>query len=96
MVESGPLCSTSLFRVHNGKGPTQDFQDEMMALWKGFSRTINKRKIQARRLAVEQEEGNPDDNGQEESGSGSDISDEDDDDDWGKFKEGKDPMLPKP
>ena len=39
------LAVFHLFRVHNGKGPTQDFQDEMTALWKGFSRTINKRKI---------------------------------------------------
>jgi hypothetical protein len=34
-----------LLRVHNGKGPTEAFKDERMALWKGFSRTINKRKI---------------------------------------------------
>jgi hypothetical protein len=34
-----------LFCVHNGKGLMLDFQDEMTALWKGFSRTINKRKI---------------------------------------------------
>jgi hypothetical protein len=32
-----------LFRVHNGKGPMQDFQDEMTALWKEFSRTTNKK-----------------------------------------------------
>jgi hypothetical protein len=31
-----------LFHVHNGKGLSQDFQDEMTALWKGFSQTTNK------------------------------------------------------
>jgi hypothetical protein len=83
-----------LFRVHNGKGPTQDFQDEMAALWKGFSRTTNKRKIRAvRRPAGEQPgDGEPDGDGDQDSGS--DISDEDDDDDRDEFKEGKDPMSP--
>jgi hypothetical protein len=46
----------------------------MAALWKGFSRTTNKRKIQARRPAVVQVKGvPPDDDG--------DVSDEEDNDD---------------
>ena len=83
-----------LFRVHNGKGPSQDFQDEMTALWKGFSRTNNKRKIRARRPADEPgDEGvlNDDVN---EDGEESEVSDEEDDDDRDEFKEGKEPMSP--
>jgi hypothetical protein len=30
-----------MIRCHNGKGSSQDFQDKMMSLWKGFSRTLN-------------------------------------------------------
>jgi hypothetical protein len=42
------LAVFNLFREHNGKGPMPEFQEEeMTALWKGFSRTIKKRKIGA-------------------------------------------------
>jgi hypothetical protein len=43
-----------LFCVHNGKGPTQqDFQDEMMALWKAFPKqsTREKSEQEDRRLS---------------------------------------------
>jgi hypothetical protein len=82
-----------LIRVHNGKGPTEAFKDEMTALWKGFSRTTNKRKIRAIRRP-EVEDGEEEDDNEERSEEGSDISDEEDDDDRDEFKEGKDPMSP--
>jgi hypothetical protein len=34
----------TMIRCHNGKGPSQDFQDKMTSLWKGFSRTSNTKK----------------------------------------------------
>ena len=39
------LAIFHLIHVHNGKGPMEAFRDEMMSLWKGVSRTCNKRKI---------------------------------------------------
>jgi hypothetical protein len=47
---------------HNGKGPFQDFQEEMTALWKAFSRTANKRKMRARRQPCINVQDNGDDN----------------------------------
>jgi hypothetical protein len=80
-----------LFQVHNGRGPTQDFQDEMTALWKGFSKTTNKRKAKQEDWLV----------------SKARVSRmmtlkkvaaisvrEEGDDDRNQFKEGKDPMSP--
>jgi hypothetical protein len=68
---------------HNGKGPSQDFQDEMTALWKGFSRTTNKRKMRAIRQPRINAQGNgdDDDDGDSDSTSGSDADDAEDDDD---------------
>jgi hypothetical protein len=78
-----------LMRCHNGKGPSQDFQDEMAALWKGFSRTTKKKKMRARRNA------DPDIDGDAaETESGSDVDDDEEDDDRDEFKEGKEPMSP--
>jgi hypothetical protein len=79
------------FHVNNGKGPMQDFQDEMKALWNGFLRTINKHKIRAIPAAVEQGKGELENNVYVKE-SGSDVSDEEDIDDCGEFKEVKDPM----
>jgi hypothetical protein len=62
------------------------------ALWKGFSRTANKRKIRARRPpqpVVDGDNGN-DDN----SSSGSNVDNNKDNNNRDKFKEGKEPMSP--
>jgi hypothetical protein len=43
---------TTVFHLiccHIGKGPSQDFQDEVTALRKGFSGTAKKKKMRARR-----------------------------------------------
>jgi hypothetical protein len=93
---------------HNGKGPSQDFQDEMTSLWKGFSRTANKKKMTARRQPrhkvdnVQGDGGNGDngDNGDdgddddddESESFGSDLDDDEDDDDRKEFYECKEPM----
>jgi hypothetical protein len=34
-----------LFKLHNGKGHSQDFENELSTLWKGFLRKNTKRKI---------------------------------------------------
>jgi hypothetical protein len=84
-----------LIRCHNGKGPTQDFQDEMTALWKGFSRTANKKKMRARRQPqVDNADGHGGGGDGSDSSSGSDVDDDEDDDDRDEFKEGKEPMSP--
>jgi hypothetical protein len=84
-----------LIRCHNGRGPTQDFQDEMTSLWKGFSRTTNKRKMRARRQPRQGDDNEPPLKFDVKSvSSGSDVEDEEEDDNCDKFKEGKEPMSP--
>jgi hypothetical protein len=85
---------------HNGKGPSQDFQDKRTALWKGFSRTANKRKMRARQQACINAQGNGDDDDDDDDdddnsdSSRSDVDNEEDNNDRNKFKEGKEPMSP--
>jgi hypothetical protein len=87
-----------LIRCHNGKGPSKDFLDKMTTLWKGFSRTTNKKKMRARRQPVNAapRDGDADADGEDEDSvsSGSNVDDEENDDDRNESKEGKEPMSP--
>jgi hypothetical protein len=76
-----------LVKLHNGRGHSQDFEDELSALWKGFLRKNTKRKT------TRQPQGDDDDAGSD-SESDEDDDDDEEDDDHLEFKEGKDPMSP--
>jgi hypothetical protein len=87
-----------LIRCHNGRGPSTLFQEEMSALWKGFSWTTNQKKMRARRphnhpLVFDDDE-DEDDEGDADSDTGSAVDDDEEDDDRDEFKEGKEPMSP--
>jgi hypothetical protein len=76
-----------LVKLHNGRGHSQDFEDELSALWKGFLRKNTKRKT---RRQPQEDDGNDDDS----SDSESEIDSDEEQDDHEEFKEGKDPMSP--
>jgi hypothetical protein len=91
-----------LVRVHNGMGPSAEFEAELRTLWKGFTRQTIQRKLRAPRMptaptgeavdaGIESEEEIDDEN--DDDGADSDVEAEDDDD-RDKFKQGKEPMSP--
>ena len=78
-----------MFRLHNGRGFSAEFENELALAWRGFMRTMAKNNEQK---AHQQHKKSTDAGDDDDDNSVS--TNNDDDDDRDEFKEGKDPMSP--